>query len=197
MIESTEQPAVKMISLNLFVMLSVFVFFGGAIGGILFCGWLGHEGLTRKSGVAKEERFSSQIERLKKELVAHPDTVESWTMLGNFYFDSNQYEKAIDAYRRSVALAPNNPDVWTDLGIMYRSSGQPGKALESFERAMTMDPKHDHSRFNKGVVLMYDLKDTEAALKEWEELSRINPTFECDGEHIDEIILRYRLKQGG
>ena len=195
---SKDESAVKMIPLNLFVLLSVLVFLAGAIGGILLCARLGHEGLTPTSGVANDGRFAAQIERLKKELAAHPDMVESWTQLGNFYFDNNRYERAIDAYRKSLALEPNNPDVWTDLGIMYRSSGQPKKALEAFERAMTIDPKHQKSRFNKGVVLLDDLKDTESGLKEWEEISRINPAFEsCDGEHIDELILYYRVKQGG
>jgi tetratricopeptide (TPR) repeat protein len=80
---------------------------------------------------------------------------------------------------------------------MYRSSGRPVKAIEAFDQAMKIDPKHGHSRFNKGIVLMHDLKDTESALKEWEELSRINPAYKSDGEHLDEIILYYRLKQGG
>jgi hypothetical protein len=44
---------------------------------------------------------------------------------------------------------------------------------------------------------MYDLKDGESAIREWEELSRINPSYELpDGEHVDEAILYYRMKQG-
>ena len=43
---------------------------------------------------------------------------------------------------------------------------------------------------------MYDLRDEESAIKEWEDLSRINPSYELpDGEHIDEAILHYKLKQ--
>ena len=194
---SKDESAVKMIPLNLFVLLSVFVFLAGAIGGILLCARLGHEGLTPTSGVAKDGRFAAQIEKLQKELAKNPDMVDSWTQLGNFYFDSDQYEKAIEAYRKSLSLEPNNPDVWTDLGIMYRSSGEPQKALEAFDRAITIDPRHGNSRFNKGIVLLHDLKDGDSAIKEWEELSRINPSYESDGEHIDEIILYHRMKQGG
>jgi tetratricopeptide (TPR) repeat protein len=95
----------------------------------------------------------------------------SWTQLGNTYFDSDLYEKSIEAYRKSLSLEPNNPDVWTDLGIMYRLSGHPVKAIEAFDRAMVIDPKHENSRFNKGVVLLNDLEDEVSASREWEDLS--------------------------
>jgi len=190
---SRDEPAVKMIPLDLFILLSVFVFLAGAMGGILFCARLAHDGIARTSGIAKKGRFAAQIERLEKEAAANPDNVDSWTQLGNFYFDSDQYEKAVEAYQKSLSLEPNNPDVWTDLGVMYRSTGEPMKAVEAFERAMTIEPKHEKSRFNKGAVLVNDLQDIESAIKEWEELSRINPAFRsCDGEHIDELIHHYQ-----
>jgi F0F1-type ATP synthase delta subunit len=43
---------------------------------------------------------------------------------------------------------------------------------------------------------LYDLNEEESAVKEWEELSRINPSYELsEGEHLDELILHYKLKQ--
>ncbi len=58
---------------------------------------------------------------------------------------------------------------------MYRRTGQPQKALDAFDRAMTIAPGHEQSRFNKGIVLRYDLNDREGAIKAWEELLKINP----------------------
>ena len=63
----------------------------------------------------------------------------------------------------------------TDLGVMYRRTGQPRKAIDAFNKAITMDPTHEISRLNKGIVLMYDLNDTEAALTSWEKLLEVNP----------------------
>jgi tetratricopeptide (TPR) repeat protein len=176
--------------------LSVFVFFAGVIGGILFCSRYAHEPLTPKLDITADTNTAAQIERIEKEIAVNTSNAGSWTQLGNLYFDSGQYEKAIEAYQKSLSLEPNNADVWTDLGIMYRSTDRPHQAIEAFERAMTIDPKHQNSRFNKGVVLLYDLNEEEPAIKEWEELSRINPSYELTGgEHLDELILHYKLKE--
>jgi hypothetical protein len=43
---------------------------------------------------------------------------------------------------------------------------------------MNIDPRYESLRFNKGVVLLYDPKDPESAIKVWEERSRINPSGE-------------------
>ena len=193
---TSEDKYSKMIPLQLVIVLSVFVFFAGAIGGILFYAHLADEKLTPATGLPSGKGLATGIEKLEKEAAVNPGKADSWTQLGNLCFDSGQYEKAIEAYQKSLSLEPNNPEIWTDLGIMYRSTDDFHKAIEAFDRAMTIEPKHENSRFNKGVVLMYDLKDGESAIREWEELSRINPSYEMpDGEHIDEAILYYKMKQ--
>jgi tetratricopeptide (TPR) repeat protein len=58
---------------------------------------------------------------------------------------------------------------------MYRRNGQPVKALEVFDKAIALDPRHEQSRFNKGIVLRYDMNDREGAVKAWEDLLKINP----------------------
>ena len=112
---------------------------------------------------------------LEREVAANPKNGEAWTQLGHLYFDSNQPQKAINAYTRSLAITPDNADVLTDLGVMYRSNNEPKKAIESFDKAIAVNPRHETARFNKGVVLLYDLKDKEGAIKNWEELVAINP----------------------
>ena len=185
-----------MVPLQLVIVLSVFVFFAGVIGGILFCGRYAHEPLTPKQESTQDRNTAARIKELKTEAAENPRNPDSWARLGNLYFDTEQYEKSIEAYQKSLSLEPNNPDVWTDLGIMYRSANRPDKAVEAFDRAMAINPKHENSRFNKGVVLLHDLNQPESAIQEWEELSRINPSYELpDGEHIDEAILYYKMKQ--
>jgi tetratricopeptide (TPR) repeat protein len=109
--------------------------------------------------------------------------------LGNVYFDTNNVPKAIRAYEKSIELSPNNPNVITDLGVMYRRNGQPDKALEAFEMAIAVSPGHQQSRFNKGIVLRYDLNDRDGAVKAWEELLKINPNATApNGQPLSEAI---------
>ncbi len=124
-------------------------------------------------GLTREQ--ASDILRLEQEVAANPANIEAWTQLGHIYFDINNPAKAISAYEKSLELRPGDPNVLTDLGVMYRRNKQPDKALAAFEKAIAIDPRHEQSRFNKGIVLRYDMNDREGAMKAWEDLLKINP----------------------
>ena len=81
----------------------------------------------------------------------------------------------------------------TDLGIMYRRSGDPQKAIEMFDRAITLDPQQQNARFNKGIVLLHDLKDKAGAVAAWEGLLEINPVAMApNGQSVDALIQQYK-----
>ena len=129
------------------------------------------------------------IINLEAEVTANPDNFNNWVHLGHLYYDSNQPEKAIGAYTKSLELHSGDANLYTDLGVMYRRTQQPEKAMEMFNKAIKMDPSHLPSRFNKGIVLMYDLKDSAGAIATWEELLKIDPEAQtANGQHIHELV---------
>ncbi len=130
----------------------------------------------------------SEIEKLTKQ---NPEDVQAWTQLGNLYFDTENYDKAVNAYQKSLALRPGNADILTDMGIMYRRSGKPAEAIKAFDQAIAANPRHEVSRFNKGIVRMHDMNDIAGAMKSWEELVAINPAAKSpNGQLISEFIKR-------
>ena len=132
---------------------------------------------------------ATQILSLEQEVAVNPTNVQAWIQLGNVYFDTNNFSKAIRAYEKSLELSPNNPNVLTDLGVMYRRNGQSDKALEAFDKAVAADASHAQSRFNKGIVLNYDMGDREGAIRVWEELLKVNPNAMApNGQPISEAI---------
>lgn len=134
---------------------------------------------------AQRQAISALMARTKQ----NPADLESWIELGHRYFDANLHEEAIDAYEKALAIDSDNADVWTDLGVMYRRNGQPQKAVEAFDRAMQIDPSHEISRFNKGIVLFYDLKDEKGALAAWESVLAINPAAQSPtGEPLRQLV---------
>ena len=144
-------------------------------------------------GAVAPPQVSSEISReitaLEKQTAENPTDAETWTQLGNNYFDTNQFAKAIDAYNRSLELNPKNANVWTDLGVMYRRSGKPREAIQAFDQAISINPKHEVSRFNKGVVLLHDLEDTAGAIQAWEGLIEINPlAMSPTGTSVDQMV---------
>lgn len=136
---------------------------------------------------------TAAISALEANAAANPQDAEAWARLGDGYFDSNDPANAIRAYKKSLELKPGNANVLTDLGVMYRSQGNPQEAIRCFEQAIAADPKHRQSRYNKGIVLMHDLNDPEAAIRAWEELVSIYPDAKTqEGIPIRDMIKDFR-----
>jgi cytochrome c-type biogenesis protein CcmH/NrfG len=130
-----------------------------------------------------------KILELEQKTSQSPDDVAAWVQLGNLYFDSNNYTKAILAYNKSLELNPGNANVMTDLGVMYRRNSQPPEAIKAFDKAIKIDPKHETARFNKGIVLMHDLNDLAGAILAWEELVKVNPLAKGpNGRSVKELL---------
>jgi cytochrome c-type biogenesis protein CcmH/NrfG len=137
----------------------------------------------------------AEIEGLKVMAEKVPDNPEAWIQLGHIYFDTGQNAEAIEAYEKALAIAPDNANVLTDLGVMYRRSGQVKKAVESFDKAIGVDTRHEIARFNKGIVLLHDLNDTEGALAAWQALVEINPNAKApNGQTVQALIQRFGQK---
>ncbi len=140
---------------------------------------------------------SNEIAALEREVAANPTNVAAWISLGNNYFDTDQYEKSIQAYKKALELAPDNANVWTDMGVMYRRSGRPQEAVNAFDKAIEVDPKHETSRFNKGIVLMHDLNDIKGAIEAWEGLLQINPVAVApNGQSVDQMVVSMKKQAG-
>jgi cytochrome c-type biogenesis protein CcmH/NrfG len=132
---------------------------------------------------------SSMIAALEKETQANPANEKAWIELGNSYFDTDQFDKSIQAYRKALEINPNNANVWTDMGVMYRRNGNPQEAIRSFDKAIEVDPKHEVSRMNKGIVLLHDMNDMEGAINAWEGLLEVNPVaMSPTGQSIDQMV---------
>ena len=181
------------------LLIAVVALVTGFLGGVVFSVYYTGSGQTVQSSAPHpsssspaQDLTAQQAEgilALEKEVAANPENVAAWTQLGHLYFDTNKPAKAIRAYEKALELQPKNPNVLTDLGVMYRRNGQPEKAIEAFDKAIALNPRHDQSRFNKGIVLKFDLNDREGAIKAWEELIKINPAATLpNGQPVSEAI---------
>ena len=170
----------------------------GFVGGVFYSAYTsvpGKDAPPVQSQVSNVQ--ASGISELEKETALHPDSAEAWVQLGNSYFDASRVDKAILAYKRSLALDPDNPNVLTDLGVMYRRKGQPLEAIKAFDRAIQANPRQEPAYFNKGVVFLHDLNDTDKAIKAWEDLVRVNPMAKVQsGELVMELIENIKAKPG-
>ncbi len=134
----------------------------------------------------KDHKIYQRIEELKVILKNNPRDLQTLIELGNAYFDTNQFDQAIEVYSQALKIDPLNADVRTDLGIMYRRKGDFERAIAEFQQAAQDDPRHVNSRYNLGIVLLHDKGDLKGALAAWEDYLRLEPS----GPRADNIRLQ-------
>ena len=171
----------------------VTAFIAGIFAGIILSSYKTGGRLPTKPVSESEKNLSSdisvQIAEHEKAVAVEPGNIEAWIHLGDLYFDSGLSEKSIAAYGKALELNPANADVWTDMGVMYRKTGKFEEAVRCFDKAVSINPRHEVSRFNKGIVLMHDLKNKQDAIRVWEELLDVNPlAMTPDGLTVDEML---------
>jgi tetratricopeptide (TPR) repeat protein len=132
----------------------------------------------------------AEIQRLREFVEKNPNDADAVLLLANLNFDIKNWARARDLYERRLALKPAEPDVITDLGVCYREMGEFKKALELFDQAETLAPDHWQSRYNKVVVLAFDLKDYAGAQKVLDELQRLQPQNPSISELAAEVARR-------
>jgi len=175
---NVKKVEIKTVSLNTALIIGLIALLIGFFGGNIYNAYKsGSSGVTQNPSINAPIQDSGRMFALEQQLKSNPNNATAWMDLGNLYFDSNKPLDAIHAYTQYLAINPNNANVWTDLGIMYRRSDNPTEAVASFDKAMELDPRHEHSRYNKGLVLYYDIGFQDEAYKVWWELSKINPNY--------------------
>ncbi len=126
-------------------------------------------------GGAFANQAQKHIDEEKARLTGNTTDAAGWAHLGNLYFDDGQYQNAVDAYQTSLSITPNNTNIMTDMGTMYRGLRQFDKALETYDKVLALDPNHRNARFNRGIVLIYDLNRKQDGINTWKILIQKYP----------------------
>ncbi len=163
--------------------LTIFIaFIAGFLAGVVFTIYRTGDSATGIPATMPHQHNLGQQEaqailNLEAEVTTNPNNFEAWTRLGHLYFDTDQPQKAITAYHKALELHDGDADLYTDLGVMYRRVGDSEKALEQFEKAIGVDDRHLQSRFNKGIVLHFDLGRTDEAIASWQSVLAIDSDY--------------------
>lgn len=129
------------------------------------------------SNNSSDQIMADRLTALEQMILKDPQNAQIRAQLGNFYYDTGQYEKAVDAYQESLKLQPNDPSVETDTATCYHYLGQNAKALEILDKVLSYSPNFPQAMFNKGVVLIEVNNNIQDGIAIWEKLLRIDPDF--------------------
>lgn len=103
--------------------------------------------------------------------------------VGDFYYRTNQEEKAKQMYEKALAANPNNADAYLALGEIYTKRQDWDKAMEMFLKAMELQPNNPAIPNNVGIILYNNEKFEEAMpyMKKTIEL-------EADNQNAHEVL---------
>lgn len=134
------------------------------------------------------------ISALEEQALRSPENVKVWVALGNQFYDTNQWQKAIGAYQKALDVDPKNVDVRADLGTCYYYTGKHEKAIEELRIAIGLDPNHRNAWFNSGMVLAYGLNKPEEAIAAFEKYLVLAPESPFS-EPIKKTIKELKAKE--
>jgi len=110
----------------------------------------------------------------KRAVHLDPNDAEAYFNLGNAYYDSNDFEQAIESYEAAIRLDPKNMDAYGGLSACYWETGPFTKAVETWKRALEVDP--DYNLAHLDLAFNYaNLGRYEEAIAKWKYLIELEP----------------------
>jgi len=79
-----------------------------------------------------------------------PENAEQIRQAGMMYYDSGEYEKAIEAYKRAIELNPDAEESYYHLGMAYSSLGRYKEAVKAYDRAIRIKKDYAAAHYNLG-----------------------------------------------
>lgn len=154
---------------------------GMSTGGVLGTPQLSPQDMKR----AADQQAQSFLDQIR----TNPNDTYALTQLGNIYFDSKQYNDAIEYYARVLKIQPTNTNVRTDMGIAYwEGSRNADRAIKEFNTVLSYEPTKPQTLQSLGIVKLQGKADVKGAVAAWQKLLDTNPTYEKRAD-IQQLIV--------
>lgn len=93
---------------------------------------------------------------------------------GNAYYETGQYDRAIDEFSISLRLDPDNSPTYYNRGTAYFQKGDYDKAIEDYNQAVEVDPKLQAAYYNRGTAHI-NKGDYNGAIEDLNHAIELNP----------------------
>lgn len=101
-----------------------------------------------------------------------PPSVPAYQQLGSLYEQNGQIHCAVEIYQQGATAFPESSRLQLLLGTALQSAGLSGEA--ALRRAVDLDPASEPAHMALGV-LEHDRGNQAEALRQWQEVARLNP----------------------
>ena len=135
------------------------------------------------AGVTPEQQVIGEAVRQKVDEVdasfaETAGTPEIYLKLGNFEYDSGNFEKAVEYFNKITAIDPQNDLVWNNKGNALDYLGRKEEAIKCYDKALEFNPQLDAAWYNKGRTLD-SLGRNDEAIECYDKALEINPQLDA------------------
>lgn len=119
-----------------------------------------------------------EIQQLRDYVAKNPEDAEAIVRLAGMNYMISNWARAAELFERYLKLRPDGEqaaDVMSDLGSCYRGLQQSDKALALFDQVIAARPNHWQARYNKIILLAFDLRKLDEADQVMAELRQLQP----------------------
>ena len=95
---------------------------------------------------------------------------------GNDYFDTGDYERAVEAFTKALELRPGEPGVLVNRANARMMLGDTRGALADYDEAVRLDPKFALAYANRGI-LKDRMGDAEGAIQDYRKALELDPSL--------------------
>lgn len=131
------------------------------------------------------------IQQLRERLLAEPQRVDGWQLLGRALLMTDRPEEAADAFGRAIALTPDDADLYAFRAeaLTLAADGLVTAAAQRDYRAvLEREPQHPGARYYLGLARLQE-GDTRGAFDDWYGLAAESP---ADAPWLDTVQSRLR-----
>ncbi len=100
-----------------------------------------------KNNLASAEKAKQQDADLEEQIKKAP-SAEKYLTLSVNYFQSNNFEKCIEAAKMAIKLKPENSEAYNNIGIAYTNLKQYDKAIQAYSKALAINPNNQFAKNN-------------------------------------------------
>ena len=121
-------------------------------------------------------RWQAAIKAFERAARAEPGYGLAYFALGITYSRLEFWEKALASFTKAVTLSPDHAESYLGLGVAYTVLGRNTDALEVCRKAVQIKPEYAQAHYALALIYL-KLGDRAAAVREWEELKKLDPTL--------------------
>ncbi|HBG60928.1 MAG: hypothetical protein A2Y03_10690 [Omnitrophica WOR_2 bacterium GWF2_38_59] len=96
--------------------------------------------------------WDNEITLWEDVLEKSPNKTKPMINLGNAYFKTRKYDKALELFQRAVAIDDKAVEAYNGMGLVYKEKGDFELSIDNYNKVLELKPRQAQTFSNRGVV---------------------------------------------